>query len=102
MWRRYVQVVGLALVALGVGAIALAGVDWAVDENPALSGLRADTPQQEPNMVLHLLIGGSSLIGGAVLMLVAARRRRHDPGEQKARHGARAPGRMHDDRRGKS
>jgi len=75
MWQRYVQVLGLTLVALGVGAIAYAGVDWAVDGNLTLTGLSSNTPQEEPSIPRHLVIGGLALVGGAALMSVAARRR---------------------------
>jgi uncharacterized membrane protein len=75
MWRWYLQVVGFLLLGLGVGAIAYAGVDWAVGESVPIPGVTGGPARAEFNRPLVVVLGVLSLIGGVAVMASATRRR---------------------------
>ena len=68
-------VVGIALIALGVGAFAYQGITYTTREKVVDLGPIKITADKEKTIPLSPVLGGFALAGGVVLLVAAARRR---------------------------
>ena len=69
------MLIGIALIVLGVIALAYQGITYTTREKVVDLGPLKITAQKEKTIPLPPLLGGLALAGGIVLVVVAARKR---------------------------
>jgi hypothetical protein len=72
---KVTTIVGIALVAIGVIALAYGGITYTKKEKVLDIGPLEATTERRETIPLPPLLGGLSLAGGIVLIVVGARRR---------------------------
>jgi hypothetical protein len=74
MWKRYLHVLGIAFVVLGVGVVAYAGIGWATDDQLLVTDSSGTESLYELMVPPNMLLGGAALLIGAALIVTASRR----------------------------
>lgn len=72
---KAVTILGIALVVLGVIALAYGGITYTKKEKVLDIGPLEATTERRETIPLPPLLGGLSLVGGIVLIVLGARRR---------------------------
>ena len=71
---KSLRIVGIALIVLGVVALALQGISYTTKEKIVDVGPVEATAEKRKTIPLPPVLGGLALAGGVVLMIVSARR----------------------------
>jgi drug/metabolite transporter (DMT)-like permease len=69
-------IIGIALIVLGVIALASQGIKYTTRENVVDVGPLKITKQTEKTIPVSPILGGLALLGGVVLLVAASRNRR--------------------------